>query len=141
MNQGLFESLTGRFIDGTPVDSLSATQRRVKSIMDHLSRLFNTRLGSVPHLRDYGVPDVSEIYRKGPDGIDELRSAIQRTIEKYEPRLMKVKVIQREAENKKDPRLMFILQGELLAGGGVVRFQTVFTSTGPSSIAPWKRPE
>jgi type VI secretion system protein len=140
MNQALFESLTGQFSDKTPVDAVPTKDRRSRSIMDHLNRLFNTRQGSLPHLADYGLPDISEIYRKMPDGIDELRKAIEKAILKYEPRLRKVKVIRKENEEKKDTRMEFIVSGELREGG-LVRFQTIFTSTGNSSISPWRKIE
>ena len=139
MNQGLFESLAGQFLDGTPVAAVPQSRRRVVSVMDHLNRMFNTREGSVAHLKGYGLPDVSDIYRRMPDGIEELRQAIRRTVERYEPRLENVRVVQREAEGN-DPRLAFILSGELRGGGGLVRFETTFTSIGQSSIAPWRRP-
>jgi type VI secretion system protein len=137
MNQGLFESLTGNFLDGTPVESVPQNNRRVMSIMDHLNRMFNTREGSITHLTGYGLPDISEIYRKMPHGIEELKDAIKRTVEVYEPRLKKVKVVQHETEAK-EFKLIFILSGELREGG-LVRFQTTFTSQGRSSIAPWKK--
>jgi type VI secretion system protein len=139
MNQGLFESLTGFFLDGTPIDGVAPQSRRVVSIMDHLNRIFNTREGSLPHLKDYGLPDISEIYRKMPHGIEELKNAIKRTVDTHEPRLKKVKVVQRETDAK-EFRLVFILSGELREGG-LVRFQTTFSSHGPSSIAPWKKQE
>jgi type VI secretion system protein len=139
MKQALFENLTGHFLDGTPIDGVPAQNRGIVSIMDHLNRLFNTREGSLPHLKDYGLPDISEIYRKMPHGIEELQKAIKRTVEKYEPRLRKVKVTPRDSDPK-DFRLVFILSGELTEGG-LVRFQTTFTSMGNSSIAPWKKPE
>lgn len=140
MKQALFENLTGHFLDGTPLESVPQNMRGIMSIMDHLNRLFNTREGSLPHLKDYGLPDISEIYRKMPHGIEELQKAIKRTVEKYEPRLVKVKVTPREADPK-DFKLVFILSGELAEGGGMVRFQTTFTSLGSSSIAPWKKTE
>jgi type VI secretion system protein len=140
MKQALFENLTGHFLDGTPVDSVATQTRGIMSIMDHLNRLFNTREGSLPHLKDYGLPDISEIYRKMPHGIEELQKAIKRTVEKYEPRLKKVKVTQLDTDAK-EFRLVFILSGELTESGGLVRFQTTFTSMGNSSIAPWKKPE
>jgi type VI secretion system protein len=127
MNQGLFESITGHFLDQTPIESVSPQNRS------------NTREGSLPHLKDYGLPDITEIYRKMPHGIEELQKAIKKTIEKYEPRLHKVKVV-RKAEDPKEFKLVFILSGELREGG-LVRFQTTFTSLGKSSIAPWKKPE
>jgi type VI secretion system protein len=138
MNQGLFESLTGQFLDATPVESVPQKLRRVVSIMDHLDRMFNTRQGSMSHLRDYGLPDVSDIYRRMPEGVDELRGAIKSTVERYEPRLENVRVVQREAEGG-DIRLGFIISAQLRGGGGLVRFQTMFTSLGNSSIAPWRK--
>jgi type VI secretion system protein len=139
MNQALFESLTGTFLDGTHVDSIPENKRLMHSIMDHLNRMFNTRTGSIPHLKDYGLPDISEIYRKGSEGIDELREAIKRTVEKYEPRLKNVRVARKE-EAVQDFRLEFILSGEFRRGG-LVRFQTTFISTGLSKISPWKKPQ
>ena len=139
MNQGLFESITGHFLDQAPVDGVAVKNRRLISIMDHLNRLFNTREGSLPHLKDYGLPDISEIYRKMPHGIEELQKAIKRTVEQYEPRLHKIKVAPRDSDAN-DFKLVFILSAELREGG-LVRFQTTFTSMGNSSIAPWKKPE
>jgi type VI secretion system protein len=139
MNQGLFESITGHFLDQTPVEGIPVASRRIVSIMDHLNRLFNTREGSLPHLKDYGLPDISDIYRKMPHGIEELQKAIKRTIEKYEPRLAKVKVVPKDTDPK-EFKLVFILTGELREGG-LVRFQTTFTSMGNSSIMPWKKSE
>jgi len=139
MNQGLFESLTGHYFNGEPIDSIDVRSRRIVSIMDHLNRLFNTRDGSISHLKNYGLPDISEIYRKMPDGIDELMKGIKLCVEKYEPRLKNIKVMQREDENDKF-KLVFIVSGEFREGGRV-RFQTTFTSMGNSSIVPYKRPE
>ncbi len=139
MQQGLFESLTGHFLDNTPVDAVPVRNRRIVSLMDHLNRLFNTREGSLTHLKDYGIPDISEIYRKMPHGIEELQNAIKRSVEAYEPRMQRVKVVRRDAEGDKF-KLVFIITGEL-KGGGTVRFQTTFTSMGNSSISPWKKPE
>lgn len=139
MQQGLFESLTGHFFDKTRVEDVPVKNRRIVSLMDHLNRMFNTREGSITHLKDYGLPDISEIYRKMPHGIEELQEAIKRSVEKYEPRMHRVKVIPREGAGEKF-KLVFIISGEL-KGGGVVRFQTTFSSMGNSSIAPWKKPE
>ena len=137
MNQGLFESLAGNFLDGTSVSDAPAKDRRITSVMDHLNRLFNTRRGTIPHLPDYGLPDISEIYRKMPGGIEELQSAIKKTVEKYEPRLTRIKVLKQE-NAASDLSLEYILSGEMI-GGGTVRFKTKFSGTGNLSIAPWKR--
>lgn len=137
MKQGLFESLVGTFADGTNIESVPEAGRRVRSIMDHLNRMFNTRAGSMAHLRGYGLPDISEIYRRLPDGIDELREAIRVTVEKYEPRLRKVRVVLQEREAGK-ATLAYLISAEL-TGGSAVRFQTTFTGSGYASVSPWKR--
>lgn len=139
MNQALFESLTGTFSDGTPVSEVPDKKRVIFSIMDNLNRIFNTRKGSIPHLKDYGLPDISEIYRKMPGGIQVLEDAILKTVEKYEPRLRNIRVIRQE-DDAKASRLVFILSCELI-NGGLVRFQTTFVSTGNSTITPWKQPQ
>lgn len=139
MDQALFESITANFLDGTPVEAVPQKKRIVNSIMDHLTRLFNTRTGSIPHLKDYGLPDISEIYRRIPEGIEELKSAIKRTVEHYEPRLKNVRVVRLE-DDIKGSRLVFILSGEIKRGS-IVRFQTTFISTGRSTISPWKKPQ
>jgi type VI secretion system protein len=139
MDQALFESITGCYLDGAPVDSISKNNRITRSVIDHLTRIFNTRTGSIPHLKDYGLPDISEIYRKMPEGIEELKKAIKKTIENYEPRLKNVRVVRLE-DDFKGARLVFILSGELKQGG-LVRFQTTFTTTGNSTISPWKKPQ
>lgn len=138
MNQGLFESLTGFYLDGSKVDEVPMTERQRKSIMDHLNRLLNTREGSVPHLPNYGIPDVSEIYRKMPGSIIDLQNAIKKTIELYEPRLKNVKVLIPD-EKKNKFSLSFIITGEMRNSGGQVRFETTFASNGKSSTAPWRK--
>jgi type VI secretion system protein len=137
MNQGLFESLTGHFLDGTSVEAIPQKGRRILSVMDHLNRMFNTREGSLSHLKGYGLPDISEIYRKMPHGIEELQEAVKKAIEMYEPRLRNIRVLPRDSEGDKF-KLVFIISGEL-KGGGMVKFQTTFTSMGSSSISPWKK--
>lgn len=139
MKQGLFESLTGHFYDNTPIDAVPEGRRQMLSIIDHLSRLFNTRTGCLSHMPDYGLPDISELYRRMPEGVDELRAAIKKTVEKYEPRLKNVKVVPRDNELK-SAQIVFILSAELKSGGQV-RFQTTFSTTEPSTIIPWKKPQ
>ena len=138
MEQALFESITGTFLDGTPLDSLPRKHRAIQSIIDNLNRIFNTRDGSIPHLKWYGLPDITEIYKKMPESIEELKLAIRKTIEKYEPRLKNIKVIQHD-ELTYRLRLIFILSGEI-KNQGIVRFQTTFFPTGLSTISPWKKP-
>jgi type VI secretion system protein len=136
MEQGLFESISGRFNDGTPVEHVPAAARRVRSVLDHLHRLFNTREGGLPHLGCYGLPDISEVYRSMPGSTERLRMALQQAAARYEPRLKDVKVHSRTGKGH-GLRLEFILSGEI-QGGGTVRFQTTFAGTGNSTVAQWR---
>ena len=136
MQQGLFESLTGAFADGAKIESVGPGARRLRSIMDHLQRLFNTRLGSLSHLTDYGLPDISDIYRSMPHGLGVLRNAIRSTIDRYEPRLKNVRVALRETYSK-DLRLSFVISAEL-SKGETVRFETLFSDAGHSTVSPWR---
>jgi type VI secretion system protein len=138
MNQGLFESLVGRFQDGTPLDAVPPAEQRIMSIKDNLMRIFNTREGVLPHLKDYGLPDISEIYRTMPNGIERLESAIQTTIERYEPRLRNIRVTRMPQTPGRVLSIEFTLSGEVL-GVGRISFQTTFLSNGQSSIGSWKK--
>jgi type VI secretion system protein len=138
MNQGLFENLIGRFSDGTPVESAPSADQRMMSIKDNLTRIFNTREGLLPHLKDYGLPDISEIYRTMPHGIERLESAIKTTIEKFEPRLKNIRLIRLPQTQGKVLTIEFTVSGEV-QGIGRITFQTTFLSSGQSSIASWKK--
>jgi len=152
MDQALFESITGYFIDGTSIEDIPPKERLQKSVMDNLIRMFNTRCGSISHMKDYGLPDISEIYRQMPDGIKVLKKAIITTIEKYEPRLKNITVsssekgddtiddnsMEKDAEkDKKSSQITFYLSAEYKKGG-TARFQTTFMTTGKPVISPWK---
>ncbi len=73
------------------------------SVRNSLKILLNTRRGSLPHIPDYGLPDVSEIYKDFPDSIASLRQAISETIRKFEPRLTDIDV---QLENRDDMELV-----------------------------------
>jgi type VI secretion system protein len=132
--ESLFEKLADQYADGTPISAVPPEYRRAKSIADHLWRMFNTRQGSVPHLSDYGLPDISEIYRKLPSSLKELETTILTLTAKYEPRLERVRI-------RPLPTLPheFKLSFELSAvvrGGERISFQTSFTTSGETSVQP-----
>ena len=137
MNQGLFESLAGRFYDGTPLEAVPLAERRIVSIKDNLTRIFNTREGLLPHLKGYGLPDITEIYRSMPHGVERLEEAIAATVEKNEPRLHNVKVL-RQADAAHALSLAFAISGEV-PGYGAVTFQTTFLTNGQSAVGSWKK--
>ena len=132
--ESLFEKISGQFVDGTKTENIPERERRVKSISEHLWRMFNTRQGSVPHLDDYGLPDITEVYRNLPDSLLQLEKSILKLTHKYEPRLEKVTVRPIPVD-----ALEFKLSFELSAtikGGERIRFKTSFESSGKTDVSP-----
>lgn len=86
---GFIEQLAGRSSldpDDRPPSNL------YEAIRDHLVLLLNTRRGAIPHLEDYGLPDLSDIYKGYPESLHYLGAEIKRTIERFEPRLIHTKI-------------------------------------------------
>jgi type VI secretion system protein len=125
MKAGLFELLTGRFADGSYLYEVHPSQYRVLSVIDNLNRLFNTRQGTLDHVPGYGLPDFGEIYKDKPESVEQVRSAIQDAVERYEPRFTRVRVDRQE--NEHHARLVFLLSGELVDGQEVA-FETTIAS-------------
>lgn len=67
-------------------------QRLSDSIILHLRRMMNCRHGFTPALPDYGLPDLNECFFAFPDSLTYLKQSIQTSIEKYEPRLSRVRL-------------------------------------------------
>lgn len=88
----LLEILRGRYVNGTELRSVSETDEMVLSIQDHLTFLLNARRESLPHMPEYGMPDLTDIYSNLPYSLDQLVAEVSRCIEKYEPRLRNVRV-------------------------------------------------
>jgi type VI secretion system protein len=68
------------------------TGRVIDSVLDHLTRILNTRRGNVPIADDYGIPDYTEFAQNFPDSLRDLERTIEQTIIHYEPRLKAVRV-------------------------------------------------
>jgi type VI secretion system protein len=134
--ESLFEKLADQYADGTPISAVPADYRRAKSISDHLWRMFNTRQGSIPHLADYGLPDISEIYRKLPASLKELETTILSLTSKYEPRLERVRIRPLPTQPH-EFKLSFELTA-VIRGGDRISFQTSFNTSGETSVQALK---
>lgn len=89
------------------------TQELADSILLHLQRMLNSRQGHALIQPEYGMPDGSEFMRSLPDAVDEIRHTIRSSIEKFEPRLRRVKVVYAPSEH--DPfRMRFEVTAELV---------------------------
>jgi len=134
MKESLFDVFSGTFADGRPVEHVRSDRRLRQSVVSNLTRLFNTRRGAVPHRPDYGLPDLFSVYRNAGSSVDDLRTAIQESIETYEPRLRRVRV-HRQERAESVLRLVFVVRAELITGPPV-RFETTFESQSAARVEP-----
>jgi type VI secretion system protein len=130
---GLFEKLLG------PVPG-SGTTFSVPWVGDpirhHLMMLLNTRRGSLIHMPDYGMPDVSSYYSDYPGSLAELRAAVASLIEKYETRLANVEIKLLES-GEKEFKVALLISGEIEESEeNVVRvsYRTTITSDGRTDL-------
>jgi len=106
-------------------------QRTIESVLTHLRKMLNVRQGSVCTLPDYGIPDLNSLFMEYPDAVLALRRIIRDSIEKYEPRLRRVKV--RYLADEENPLMLrFEITARLAVDGEQppVRFETVVGDNG-----------
>ena len=68
------------------------TRLLLRSVLNNLQRILNTRQGNVPIQKDFGIPDFSDVVHTFPESILTMQQAIRKTINQYEPRLKNVRV-------------------------------------------------
>ena len=94
-------------------------ERLKRSVLAHLRKMLNTRHGHAPAQPDYGIPDLNEFMYAFPDSVAPMRQAIERSIEKYEPRLRNVKAVWvADADNPLNIR--FEISARLVSDTGAV---------------------
>ncbi|GAB5096932.1 type VI secretion system baseplate subunit TssE [Caballeronia sp. LP006] len=88
----LLERISG-WEQGAVRTNETSTEVLVRSVMEHLSRILNTRQGSVQLDPQFGVPDFTNI-AGGLEGgsTGEIEEEIQRMVSRYEPRVLNPKV-------------------------------------------------
>jgi len=99
-------------------------------IVEHLRYLLNTRIGEAPTALGYGVEDLSDLCTQFPDAAEIWRRSIQETIERYEPRLTKVRVRHRP---NSDPLIVtFEITAQVVVGEdkSPITLKTQVDSTG-----------
>jgi type VI secretion system protein len=98
LRERLLYAANPRLMAGQSPDTLGR-----KSIMDHLTRLLNTRKGSVPIDPNYGLSDLSNIAGSFAVGTTEAICAeVAIQIEQYEPRLTQPKVMVDRSKNERE---------------------------------------
>ncbi|GGP18188.1 type VI secretion system baseplate subunit TssE [Silvimonas iriomotensis] len=124
---GLYERLLGSFADGTPVDEYDDKTQTILSVMDNIQCVLNTRAGSLSHLPEYGLPDLTSIYRELPASAHRLKRMIESTLLQYEPRLQAIEI---ELKTPDDEAMLSYMLICHLKQTGLVRFGTWFMPDG-----------
>ncbi|MDF7679649.1 type VI secretion system baseplate subunit TssE [Enterobacteriaceae bacterium ESL0689] len=123
----LYEMLTGHFSGGLSLHQLSEENQIILSVLDNMQRILNCRAGTLAHLPDYGLPDMSKILQGMPGTAHELMATLSSVLLKYEPRLNKITVIM--LEQQMPGELRYAIDAEL-KGIGLVRYGTEFMPEG-----------
>jgi len=123
----LYEMLLGNFAGGLPLHLVNEENQVILSVLDNMQRILNTRAGSLKHLPDYGLTDMTRILQGMPGTAHQLIAVLSDVLLKYEPRLKRLDVIL--LEQTQPGELRYAIDAEL-KGVGLVRYGTEFMPEG-----------
>lgn len=123
----LYETLFGNFAGGLDLHQVSEQNQVILSVLDNMQRILNTRAGSLKHLPDYGLPDMTKILQGMPGTAHELMITLSDVLLKYEPRLKRINVLM--LPQTMPGELRYAIDAEL-KGIGLVRYGTEFMPEG-----------
>ncbi|MCO7513953.1 type VI secretion system baseplate subunit TssE [Pseudomonas guariconensis] len=90
-NPSLYELLLQNFTGELDLHRVREEDQVLLSVLDNLQRILNCRAGTLGHLPDYGLPDMSQILHGMPSSAHSLMGTMTRMLLKYEPRLAAVR--------------------------------------------------
>lgn len=134
----LYEMLSGNFSGGLDLHQVSEKNQVILSVLDNMQRILNCRAGTLAHLPDYGLPDMTRILQGMPGTAHQLMSTFSDVLLKYEPRLKSIKVIL--LEQLQPGELRYAIDAEL-KGVGLVRYGTEFMPEGRVLLRHLKQQE
>ncbi|HAV1776434.1 MULTISPECIES: type VI secretion system baseplate subunit TssE [Enterobacter cloacae complex] len=123
----LYEMLSGNFSGGLNLNQVSEQNQVILSVLDNMQRILNCRAGTLAHLPDYGLPDMTKILQGMPGTAHQLITILSAVLLKYEPRLSRVNVVMQE--QMQPGELRYAIDAEL-KGVGLVRYGTEFMPEG-----------
>lgn len=123
----LYETLFGNFAGGLDLNSVSEENQLILSVLDNMQRILNCRAGTLAHLPDYGLPDMTKILQGMPGTAHQLIATLSTVLLKYEPRLSKITVAM--LDQRQPGELRYAIDAEL-KGIGLVRYGTEFMPEG-----------
>ena len=111
-----------------------STEDLADSVLAHLQRMLNTRQGNCLTLDDYGIPDFTDMVHSFPEAVGRMQRAIRHSIERYEPRLRRVRV--NPVDEEDFFRVRFEITGELVTADeqAAVWFETTISPSGRISV-------
>ncbi|EOZ7506504.1 type VI secretion system baseplate subunit TssE [Enterobacter hormaechei] len=123
----LYEMLSGNFSGGLSLNQVSEPNQVILSVLDNMQRVLNCRAGTLAHLPDYGLPDMTKILQGMPGTAHQLITTLSAVLLKYEPRLSRINVVMQEQIQPGE--LRYAIDAEL-KGVGLVRYGTEFMPEG-----------
>ncbi len=132
----LYEMLLGNFAGGLNLHQVSEDHQVILSVLDNMQRILNCRAGTLSHLPDYGLPDMSKILQGMPGTAHSLLTTLSDTLLKYEPRLKNLNVVL--LAQSTPGHLEYGIDAELKEFG-LVRFGTAFMPEGRVLIRHMKQ--
>ncbi|CND16519.1 type VI secretion system lysozyme-like protein [Yersinia frederiksenii] len=123
----LYEMLFGNVAGGLDLDQVNETHQGILSVVDNMQRILNCRAGTLSHLPDYGLPDMSKVLQGMPGTAHSLLTTLSNTLLKYEPRLKSLNVVL--LPQSSPGHLEYGIDAELKEYG-LVHFGTVFMPEG-----------
>jgi type VI secretion system protein len=119
-------------IGGEPLDAHDDRTLECLSVQQNVRRILNTRAGALKHLPDYGLPDLTRIYKALPASAQRLKEQMEATLLKYEPRIRSIDVA--IIDNDDPGTLVSFEMACHLRKSGLVRFGTHFEPPGRMRI-------
>ncbi|MDS0955439.1 type VI secretion system baseplate subunit TssE [Enterobacter hormaechei] len=123
----LYEMLSGNFSGGLSLSQVSEQNQVILSVLDNMQRILNCRAGTLAHLPDYGLPDMTKILQGMPGTAHQLITTLSAVLLKYELRLSRINVVMQEQIQPGE--LRYAIDAEL-KGVGLVRYGTEFMPEG-----------
>jgi|SRR5471030_36611 len=135
-NASLYEMLYGNFSGGLELRQVSEEEQVILSVLDNMQSILDCRAGTLNHLPDYGLSDMSKILQGMPGSAHELMVTFSDVLLKYEPRLKSIDVVLLEQIQPGELRYAIDAQ---LKNIGLVRFGTAFMPEGKILIRHLKQ--
>ncbi|WP_241609545.1 type VI secretion system baseplate subunit TssE [Rosenbergiella australiborealis] len=123
----LYEMLYGNFVGGLDLHQVNEQNQMILSVLDNMQRILNCRVGTLAHLPDYGLPDMTKILQGMPGTAHQLLKTFSEVLLKYEPRLKSINVTLLDQHTPGE--LRYAIDAEL-RGIGLVRYGTEFMPEG-----------